>query len=127
VNKVRVVILTALALVVAACATTPPAPKGPNVAGNWIITTDTPMGAQESQLTLLQSGEALTGKMTSQQGTTDVTGKLVGNAAAFGFAVDVQGASLKIDYEGTVEGDAMKGKTIFGSFGEGSFTAKRTL
>jgi len=44
---------------------------------------------------------------------------------AFDFTINVQGTDLKLDYIGTVEGDTMKGKAVFGQFGEGTFTAKR--
>jgi hypothetical protein len=127
-TKVRVLILATLAVLVAACSSTPatPAkPKGTDLTGNWVVTTETPMGSQDSQMTVVQTGEALSGKLISQQGAVDYTGKLVGSAVTFGFVVDVQGNSLKIDYSGTVENDAMKGKAVFGEYGEGNFTAKR--
>ena len=50
---------------------------------------------------------------------------LNGSAVAFDFTINVQGTDLKLDYAGTVEGDTMKGKAVFGQFGEGTFIAKR--
>jgi hypothetical protein len=130
-NKVRVLILALLTLFVAACSTTPAsttpaAPKGPDLTGHWVLTTESPMGAQDSQMTVIQTGDTLAGQLVSQQGTVDYTGKLSGNDVNFGFAVSVQGTDLKIDYVGTVAGDTMQGKAVFGQFGEGNFTAKRT-
>ena len=84
------------------------------------------MGAQDADMTVQQTGEALAGKVSSQMGTVDYTGTLQGNDVAFSFSINVQGMDLRLDYSGTVEPDGtMKGKAVFGSFGEGTFTAKR--
>lgn len=128
-NKVRLLVrvlgLAALAIFIAACSSTPAKPKGPDLTGNWIVTTESQMGAQDSDMTVKQTGKAIAGTLTSQLGSVDYTGTVEGNAVAFGFSVNIRGTDLKIDYSGTVEGDTMKGKAVFGSFGEGSFTAKR--
>lgn len=128
-NKVRVLVrllgLAALATLVAACSSTPTQPKGPDLTGNWVVTTESQMGAQDSDMTVKQTGTALAGTLTSQMGSVDYTGTVEGSAVAFGFDIEIQGNSLHIDYSGVVEGDSMKGKAVFGSFGEGSFTAKR--
>lgn len=117
--------LAAVALLAAACASTPPQPKGPDLSGSWVLTTESQMGAQDSQMTVRQTGNALAGTITGQAGTVDYTGALNGSAVAFDFTINVQGTDLKLDYSGTVEGDTMKGKAVFGQFGEGTFTARR--
>ncbi|HMN45473.1 MAG TPA: hypothetical protein PKE27_12895 [Povalibacter sp.] len=124
-RKLRVMALAAAAILIAACSSTPSKPKGPDLSGNWVLTTESPMGAQDADMTVAQSGTALSGKVSSQMGSVDYTGTLEGTAVAFGFSIDVQGTDLRIDYTGTVEGDTMKGKAVFGSYGEGTFTAKR--
>ncbi len=126
-TNLRVMALAAAAILIAACSSTPPAPKGPDLTGNWVLTTESPMGAQDSDMTVTQTGQALTGKLSSQMGTVDYTGTIDGNDVSFGFTMSVQGADLQLDYSGTVEGDTMKGKAVFGSFGEGTFTAKRKI
>lgn len=115
----------AVALLVAACASTPPQPKGPDLSGNWVLTTESRMGAQEAQMSVRQTGNALAGTITGQAGRVDYTGSLHGSAVAFDFTINVQGTDLKLDYAGSVEGDTMKGKAVFGQFGEGTFTATR--
>lgn len=72
-----------------------------------------------------QTGSALAGTITGQNGSVDYQGKVNGAAVAFDFTINVQGTDLKLDYAGTVQGDTMKGKAVFGQFGEGTFTAKR--
>ncbi len=124
-NRLRGIVLAAVALLMAACASTPPQPKGPDLSGNWVLLTESKMGAQEAQMTVRQTGSALAGTVTGQAGSVDYTGSLNGLAVAFDFTINVQGTDLKLDYSGTVEGDTMKGKALFGQFGEGTFTAKR--
>lgn len=124
-NRIRVLGLAAVAMLLAACSATPAKPKGLDLTGNWVVTTESRVGAQDSDMTVKQTGSALAGTMTSQMGSVDYTGTLEGSAVAFGFDIEVQGNRLHLDYSGVVEGDSMKGKAVFGPFGEGSFTAKR--
>jgi predicted lipoprotein len=90
-----------------------------------VLTTESQMGAQDAQMTVRQTGSALAGTITGQAGSVDYQGTVNGAAVAFDFVITVQGTELKLDYTGTVEGDTMKGKAVFGQFGEGTFTAKR--
>jgi hypothetical protein len=91
-----------------------------------VLTIESQMGAQDSQMTMTQTGNQLAGTITGQAGTVPYTGTLDGSAVAFSFTIHAQGMELKIDQVGTVEGDAlMKGKSIFGQFGEGTFVAKK--
>jgi hypothetical protein len=129
-NKVRVLILAMLAFALTACMSTPagPAkPKGPNLTGEWVLTTESPMGSQDTQMVVTQTGDAIAGKITGERGTVPYTGKLTGNDVTWGFDVNAQGMELRIDYAGVVEGDTIKGKATFGQFGEGNFSAKRKM
>lgn len=125
-TKIKSLMLVGMAVVLAACSATPPKPKGPDLTGNWVLTTESPMGAQDTDMTVKQDGEAISGTISSQMGVVEYKGTLTGGKdVAFGFAFDAQGMSLQIDYKGVVEGDTMKGTAKFGDFGEGNFTAKR--
>ena len=128
-NKTRAWMIAALATVLSACSTTPTqpttAPKGGDLTGNWVLTTESQMGAQDAQMSVRQTGSALAGTITGQNGSVDYQGKVNGAAVAFDFTINVQGTDLKLDYTGTVDGDTMKGKAVFGQFGEGTFTARR--
>jgi hypothetical protein len=130
-NKTRAWIIAAVAAVLGACASTPHQPSTPSttkagdLTGNWLLTTQSQVGAQDAQMTVRQSGSGLAGTITGQNGSVDYTGKVDGAAVTFDFTIEVQGSDLKLDYTGTVEGDTIKGKTVFGQFGEGTFTAKR--
>lgn len=127
-NKTRAWIIATVATVLGACSSAPsqqPVPKVADLSGRWVLTTESQMGAQDAQMTVRQTGSALAGTISGQAGTVDYTGTVKGAAVAFDFTINVQGTALKLDYRGTVDGDTMKGKTVFGQFGEGTFTAKR--
>ena len=59
-NKIKALMFVGMAMVLAACASTPPQPKGPDLTGNWILTTESPMGAQDSDMVVKQEGNQLT-------------------------------------------------------------------
>lgn len=132
-KQFRVGILVAAAVLIAACSSTPSSPTpsvsstgtAPDLSGTWVLTTESQMGAQDAQMTVRQTGGALAGTITGEAGSVDYTGSVNGSAVAFDFIIPIQGTDLQLDYTGTVQGDTIKGKAVFGQFGEGTFTAKR--
>ena len=97
----------------------------PDVTGTWTMTVETSVGSGNPTFTLTQKGEDITGHYKGQFGEAPVTGTIKGNQVTLTFTVSVQGQELKTDYVGAVEGDAMTGRVIFGSFGEGTFKGTR--
>jgi hypothetical protein len=65
----------------------------------------------------------LTGRYAGRFGEAEVTGTIKGSEIKFGFAIP--GEAERVSYVGTVDGDGMKGKVVFGSLGEGTFTGKK--
>jgi hypothetical protein len=125
-NKMKSVMLVGMVVLLAACAMTALAPKGPDLTGNWVLTTESPMGSQDTDMVVKQTGDQIAGTISMDRGPVQYKGSLsYGKEISFGFAFDAQGMSLQIDYKGVVEGDTMKGTAKFGDFGEGNFTAKR--
>ena len=124
-GAIRGATLAAVAVLIAACASMPSQPQGPDLSGTWVLTTESQMGAQDAQMTVRQTGNALVGTITGESGAVDYTGSVAGSAVTFDFSIPVQGTELKLNYVGAVEGDTMKGKAVFGQFGEGTFTARR--
>jgi len=96
-----------------------------NVAGTWTMSVETPQGARESTLTLVQAGTALTGTIKGARGENPVTGTVAGNVVKFSYTLSMQGNEIKIDYEGTVDGAAMTG-VAKNPRGESKFTAKKS-
>ena len=95
-----------------------------SVDGMWKVTLNTPMGAQERNLTLKTSGSALTGSMSGPQGDVAIEdGSVEGNAVAWSVMAPQIGA--KVAFTGTVEGDTIAGQAVLGAFGSAPFSAVR--
>ena len=127
-NVLRLAAIMVAATLLSACASMAPRPwqpQGPDLSGEWVLTTRSQVGAQDARMTVRQNGTALAGTISDQGNSVDYTGSVNGSAVAFDFILNVNGADLKVDYSGTVEGDTMKGKMLFGQIGEGTFTATR--
>jgi hypothetical protein len=132
----RALLLAAIVALIAACSSTPtkpaasaapPPPAAPavTVAGNWVVTIDSQMGAQDSKLALTQTGKDISGTLDTPMGMQKLTGTFDGKELKFNFNVNAQGTDLRIDFIGTSDGQAMNGRAVFGSFGEGTFKGKR--
>ena len=114
--------LLAIALVVAGTLSLSSAPSG--VAGDWMLTFNTPGGTREAAATFKVDGETLTGTMSSTAGETPLKGTVKDNAFTFTMEVVTQGGLLSISMKGEVDGDSLKGTMDFGQ-GTGDFTGKR--
>ena len=126
----RAIILTALALLTSValpCTGFAQGEKKTDVTGKWLFTVTTGGGSGTPTVTFKQAGDSLTGHYSSQLfGEVDFKGTVKDRQVTFSFSSSVQGTSVTVTYSGTVEGaDAMKGKVDFGSYGAGTFTAKR--
>ncbi len=89
--------------------------------GKYNLTIQTPMGAQESVLTLTQSGSELTGTMERSGDSRPIkNGKVDGEKATW--EVDVTNPMpLTLAFEGEKNGDALTGSVKLGAFGKSSF------
>jgi hypothetical protein len=131
-RMVRACALASAALLIGACVGTQSSRSSlstqgevPDLSGRWVLTTDSGMGSEDAEMTVIQTGSKLVGTITSRAGTVDYAGTVQGSVVAFDFVLEIHGADLKLDYSGTIEGDTIKGTTQFGKFGSGTFTARR--
>ena len=138
-NRLSVFAVASVAALAAACTTAPSkpasaptaapaakaAPAAINLTGTWKVVTDTQQGPLSSDMTVTQTGDKFSGKLTSQMGSVDYSGTITGDTVKFGFTFEAQGNSIPIEYNGKVNGDSMTGDATFGTFGSGAFTAKR--
>jgi hypothetical protein len=89
------------------------------VDGTWKLTVNSPMGAQDIDLTLASSGSTLTGSMSGAMGTTEISnGSVDGDSFTFDAAI-TQPFPLTITVAGEVAGDELTGQVKtqgFGSF-----------
>ena len=102
------------------------AADAPDVTGTWAMTVETSMGSGNPRFSLTQKGEEITGNYEGRFGEAPVTGTIKGDQVTLAITVSVEGQEMKIEYVGTVDGDAMAGKVVFGGFGEGTFKGTRT-
>jgi hypothetical protein len=94
----------------------------PNVKGTWIMQVETDAGSG-SPTFVLEHVDAtnLKGTYTGLLGSADVKGTLKGNIIHLEFKISGE----TIEYDGTLNGDEMKGKVKLGSMAEGTFTGKK--
>jgi hypothetical protein len=116
-----VVIASALLLVVAPALAADTA----DVTGTWKMTVELSMGTFNPTFTMVQKGEEITGDYKGQLGEAPISGTIKGNDIAISFKTSMEGQELKVEYIGVVEGDTMKGKVVFGEYGEGTFAGVR--
>ena len=93
--------------------------------GDWLVTIESPQGPTTIDLTMKQTGEALTGTVTSPMGSVDFKGKVLKDALNVTYAMNFQGNSIEITMTGTIAGDAITGNVDFGGLGAVPWTAKR--
>jgi hypothetical protein len=93
--------------------------------GDWLVTIESPQGPATIDLTMKQTGEALTGTVTSPMGSVDFKGKVLKDALNVTYAMNFQGNSIEITMTGTIAGDAITGNVDFGGLGAVPWTAKR--
>ncbi|HKQ05306.1 MAG TPA: hypothetical protein VJ464_09255 [Blastocatellia bacterium] len=97
-----------------------------DISGVWNVTVETPMGTGTPTLTLKQDGEKITGTYKGQLGESPVTGTVKGNDVTLMYKVSPQGEEITVTYTGKrTAADAMSGKAVYGSLGEGTWTAKK--
>ncbi len=96
-----------------------------SVDGSWKVTINSPMGSQDSTLTLVTDGGSLSGSMAGPQGTQEFAGGTVdGNNLTW--VVDMtQPMPMKLEVSAEVNGDDISGNVKLGAFGNASFSGSR--
>jgi hypothetical protein len=110
--------LTVLPLVAAAA-------DSPDVTGTWTMTVETAWGSGTPTFTLTQEGETISGTYNGYFGEAPVTGTIEGDEVTLSLEVNAQGQDVKVDYVGTVDGETMAGKVLFGGQGDATFKGTR--
>jgi hypothetical protein len=95
-------------------------------AGAWDLTIDSPQGANTVTATLAVAGDKVTGTVSSQLGTTEISsGSLAGSDVKFAISIDAGGMTLPLEFAGKLAGETLNGNVKVGDFGEFPFTGKR--
>jgi hypothetical protein len=92
--------------------------------GNWKITINTPMGAQEVTAEIKTSGDTFTGKTSGRMGDSEVSGKVDGDTLTWSAAI-TQPMPMTLEFSATVAGDAMTGNVKLGAFGNAPLSGVR--
>ena len=116
--------MSILALVLAALAPSA-ALAQVKLTGDWTVTVESPQGAASIDLSVKQTGEDLTGTITSPMGSVDFKGKVVKDALTVTYAMNLQGNTIQITMTGTATADAIVGNLNFGGLGDIPWSAKR--
>src|SRR5262249_38903123 len=93
--------------------------------GEWKIVIDSPMGKQESSITLAENGSALAGRQSSAFGEGDIlNGSVDGNKAKWSVEM-TSPFRLDLAFSAVVDGDAISGVVNAGAFGDSPFRGSR--
>jgi len=84
--------------------------------GNWKITINTPMGAQEVTASITTSGDTFTGKTEGRMGAGEIAGKVDGDTLTWSTSI-TQPMPMTLEFQAKVEGDNMSGNVKLGAFG----------
>ncbi|MGD0753879.1 MAG: hypothetical protein ABR927_02370 [Bacteroidales bacterium] len=92
------------------------------ITGTWNMTVETSAGSGTPVFVLKQENDTLIiGTYKGQFGEATVNGTIKVNKINLKFSA----SDLAMEYTGTVDGNSMKGKVVFGTMGEGTFTGTR--
>ncbi len=93
--------------------------------GTYKVEIDTPIGKQESTLTLKTDGDKLSGMAESMMGKTDFTGTVKGDAVAWTMEVSTPMGQMKLEFSGKITGSDIAGEVKMGNFGSAPFKGKK--
>lgn len=115
------------ALVAAFVVSTAAAQQKIDITGTWIFDVKTDAGGGTPTVTFKQDGEKLTGHYSSTNlGEADLTGTVKGKDIGFAFDGQVQGQTVPVTYNGTIDSPTtMSGRMSIGGAVGGTFTGKK--
>ncbi|MFM8393510.1 MAG: hypothetical protein ACKOB4_06250 [Acidobacteriota bacterium] len=102
------------------------AASGPktDLSGTWNLEVETGQGSGRPTLTIKQSGETISGTYQGMLGEAPLTGTIKGDKFEMSFQASGQ-LEGKVVYQGTTDGQTMKGKVSLANIGEGTFTGRK--
>jgi hypothetical protein len=95
--------------------------------GTWKLSMQTPIGERKSTLALKSAGDALTGKLTGDEGnSTDIfDGKTSGDRVSFKAAIKSP-MPLTLEFTASVAGDKISGNVSASGVGSWPFSGARS-
>ena len=96
-----------------------------SVDGTWNMTMTTPLGERKATLTVKSAGGSLIGTLSGEQGSGEIAdGKVDGNKLSWKASIQ-NPMPLTLEFNGTVDGNAMKGEMGVGFMGSFPFTGTK--
>ncbi|MDP1599835.1 hypothetical protein [Phenylobacterium sp.] len=92
--------------------------------GNWKITIQSPMGAQEVEASIKTSGDTFTGTTSGRMGEQTIEGKVDGDTLTWSSSIS-QPMPMTLEFTATVAGDALTGNVKLGAFGNAPLSGVR--
>ena len=98
-----------------------------DLTGKWALTVTSEGQTGSSEVTLIQRGDSLIGRYSSQTlGDLEVTGRVKGREFAFAYSASFNGQPLSVNVKGIVQApDSLTGTATMGPLGAASFFARR--
>jgi D-glucosaminate-6-phosphate ammonia-lyase len=124
-NSVPCRLIALSVVLLCALAARPLLAQATNISGTWNVTVTTRHATGMSKLTLVQSGDKVTGQYESSYGKADLSGTVKGKAFNFTFTMNLEGNPQKFIYDGTAEKDQLRGKVSLPGVVDGTFVARR--
>ena len=111
---------------VALCLALPRAQATADIAGQWDITTLSPVGESTNTVEFRKDGDAMKAFAKGEQGERPYDSmQLEGNKLTLVITIEYSGSPMTITYFGTVSEKTMEGSADFGGLATGTFSAKR--
>lgn len=128
---VTLVVMSMVGQAAIAAAQEPPKPeqkpeqKTDSIAGNWIISLESPQGAMQVTMALQQEGTKVTGTLTSQMGETALEGTFEAGKLAFAIAFQGGSGTTEIYFTAELKEDGTLAGVLSGPMGDMPWLAER--
>jgi len=96
-----------------------------SVTGTWNLTVKAPTGAMETTLELREEGGQLSGSQSGQGDSSEIKEGRIDGDSLFWITTISRPMKMKLEFSGTVAGDAINGKVKAGMMGSYPFTASK--
>jgi len=93
--------------------------------GTWTLTMQTPMGDRKTTLVVTTSGNTLQGTQSAEGNGSDIfEGTVSGNAVSWKVNI-TEPMPMTLEFNGTVDDNAISGSMTAGAFGSWPFSGQR--
>lgn len=96
-----------------------------DLSGEWDLVVQSPNGTGTRTLTLVQTGDSITGTVSSSRASGELEGLVEGDTLTFTALLMMESGPFPVTYRGTFTGEEMSGTIDFGDYGSGTFSGRR--